>query len=252
MPLPVRRRSGNPMLNDRTFGDLPGAGVGFGGMTLKGTVDKSFLLLVVLMASALWPWSQLTGGDVQAVSGTTMLGVFGGFIVAMIIRFKPTAAPYLAIPYAALEGLALGGISAIFELRYRGIAIQAVGCTFAVTLALLIAYRAGLIRVTERFKAMLAAATLGVLLFYVATMILGFFHVSLQALYAPTPLGIGISLVIVGVAALNVVLAFDLIERGVAAGAPKYMEWYCAFSLMVTLVWLYLEIIRLLALTRRN
>jgi uncharacterized YccA/Bax inhibitor family protein len=251
MPLPVRR-TGNPMLNDRTFGDLPRSGIGFGGMTLKGTIDKSFLLLVVLMASALWPWSQLQGGDIQAVSSITMLGAFGGFIVAMIIRFKSTAAPYLAIPYAALEGLALGGISAIFELRYHGIAIQAVGCTFAVVLGLLIAYRTGLIRVTERFRAMVAAATLGVLLFYVATMILGFFHVSLQALYAPTPLGITVSLVIVAIAAFNVVMAFDNVQQGVAAGAPKYMEWYCAFGVMVTLVWLYLEMLRLLALTRRN
>ncbi len=251
MPLPVRRTS-NPMLNERTFGDLPRTGIGLGGMTLKGTIDKSFLLLVVLMAAALWPWSQLAGGDLQAVSSTALLGALGGFVVAMIIRFKVTAAPYLAIPYAALEGLALGGISAIFEQRYHGIAIQAVGLTFAVLFALLIAYRTRLIRVTEQFRAMVVAATFGIMLFYVATLILGFFHVSLQALYAPTPLGIGISLVIVGIAALNVVLAFDLIDRGVAGGAPKYMEWYCAFSLMVTLVWLYLEMLRLLALTRRN
>jgi uncharacterized YccA/Bax inhibitor family protein len=251
MPLPVRR-TGNPMLNDRTFGSLPRLGIGIEGMTLKGTIDKSFLLLVVLMAAALWPWSQLAGGDIQAVSGTAMLGALGGFILAMVVGFKPTTAPYLAIPYAALEGLFLGGISAIFEQRYHGIAIQAVGVTFGVLAALLIAYRTHLIRVTEQFRAMVVAATFGVLLFYVATLILGFFHVSLQALYAPTPLGIGISLVIVGIAALNLVLAFDLIDRGVAGRAPKYMEWYCAFSLMVALVWLYLEILRLLALTRRN
>src|SRR5215469_2900356 len=251
MPLPVR--TGNPMLNERTFGSLPRVGIGAEGMTLKGTVDKSFLLLVVLMVAALWPWSQLGSGDVQAVSGDTLIGAFGGFIVAMIIRFKPTAAPYLSIPYAALEGLALGGISAIFEQRYHGIAIQAVGLTFGVLAALLIAYRTRLIRVTEQFRAMVVAATFGILLFYVATLLLGFFHVSsLQALYAPTPLGIGISLVIVGIAALNVVLAFDLIDRGVAGGAPRYMEWYCAFSLMVTLVWLYMEILRLLSLTRQR
>ncbi|HUA25816.1 MAG TPA: Bax inhibitor-1/YccA family protein [Steroidobacteraceae bacterium] len=251
MPLPVRRTS-NPMLNERTFGGLPRSGVGLEGMTLKGTIDKSFLLLIVLMVAALWPWSQLAGGDVQAISSLTLLGVLGGFIVAMIVGFKPTAAPYLAIPYAALEGLALGGISAIFEQRYHGIAIQAVGLTFAVLLALLIAYRTGLIRVTAQVRAMVVAATFGVMLFYLATMLLGFFHVSTQALYAPTPLGIGISLVIVAIAAFNVVLSFDLIDRGVAGGAPKYMEWYCAFSLMVTLVWLYLEMLRLLALTRRN
>lgn len=251
MPLPVRR-TGNPMLNERTFGGLPRMGIGVEGMTLKGTIDKSFLLLIVLMAAALWPWSQLAGGDVQAVSSTALVGAFGGFILAMIVSFKPTTAPYLAVPYAALEGLFLGGISAVFEQRYHGIAIQAVGVTFGVLAALLIAYRTHLIRVTDRFRAMVVAATFGILLFYVATMILGFFHVSVQALYAPTPLGITISVVIVGIAALNLVMAFDLIDRGVAGGAPKYMEWYCAFGLMVALVWLYLEILRLLALTRRN
>lgn len=251
MPLPVRR-SGNPMLNERTFGNLPRAGFGVEGMTLKGTIDRSFLLLIVLMVAALWPWSQMAGGDVQSVSSLTLLGALGGFIAAMIVSFKPTTAPYLALPYAALEGLFLGGISALFEQKYHGIAIQAVGLTFGVLGALLIAYRTRLIRVTDQFRAMVVAATFGILLFYVATLILGFFHFSLQALYAPTPLGIGISLVIVGIAALNVVLAFDLIDRGIASGAPKFMEWYCAFSLMVTLVWLYLEMLRLLALTRQR
>lgn len=251
MPLPVRR-TGNPMLNERTFGSLPRAGFGVEGMTLKGTIDRSFLLLIVLMAAALWPWSQMAGGDIQAVYSLMLLGAVGGFIAAMIVSFKPTTAPYLAIPYAALEGLFLGGISAMFEQRYHGIAIQAVGLTFGVLGALLIAYRTGLIRVTDQFRAMVVAATFGILLFYVATLILGFFHFSLQALYAPTPLGIGISLVIVAIAALNVVLAFDLIDRGVASGAPRFMEWYCAFSLMVTLVWLYLEMLRLLALTRQR
>lgn len=251
MPLPVRR-TGNPILNERTFGNLPRVGLGVEGMTLKGTIDKSFLLLIVLMVSAFWPWSQMAGGDAQAVSGLMLLGLFGGFIVAMIASFKPTTARFLAIPYAALEGLFLGGISAVLEQRYHGIAIQAVGLTFGVVAALLIAYRTRLIRVTDQFRAMVVAATFGIMLFYLASMILGFFHFSTQALFAPTPLGIGISLLIVGVAALNVVLAFDLIERGVAGGAPKFMEWYCAFSLMVTLVWLYMEMLRLLVLTRRN
>ncbi|HJS90409.1 MAG TPA: Bax inhibitor-1/YccA family protein [Steroidobacteraceae bacterium] len=251
MPLPVRRTS-HPTLNERTFSSLPRVGIGAEGMSLKGTIDKSFLLLVVLMAAAFWPWSQMAGGDLQAVSSTMGLGFLGGFVLGLIVSFKPTLARYLAIPYAALEGLALGGFSAILEQRYHGIAIQAVGLTFAVLAALLIAYRTRLIRVTDQFRAMVVGATVGIMLLYAATLLLGLFHVSLQALYAPTPLGIGISLVIVGVAALNVVLAFDLIERGVAGGAPKYMEWYCAFSLMVTLVWLYLEILRLLALTRRN
>jgi uncharacterized YccA/Bax inhibitor family protein len=250
MPLPARRTS-NPILNERTFSSLPRFGVGVEGMTLKGTIDKSFLLLIVLMVSALWPWSQyMATGNAQAVDLTMMLGLIGGLILAFIISFKPTLASYLSIPYAALEGLAVGGFSAVLEQHYHGIAIQAVGLTFGVLAALLIAYRAHLIRVTQRFRAMVVAATLGVLIFYVATMVLGFFHVSTQALFAPTGLGIGISLVIVAIAAANVVLAFDQIERGVAGGAPKYMEWYCAFGMIVTLVWLYIEIISLLAQTQ--
>ena len=251
MPLPVRR-TGNPGLNEKTFASLPRVGIGVQGMTLKGTIDKSFLLLIVLMVAALWPWSQMASGDVQAVSSTMILGALGGFVLALIISFKATLAPYLSIPYAALEGLAVGGLSAILEQRYPGIAIQAVGLTFGVLAVLLIAYRMRLLRVTAQFRAIVIGATGGIALLYLATWILGLFHVAVQVLYAATPLGIGISLVIVAVAALNLVLDFDLIERGVAGGAPKYMEWYSAFGLILTLVWLYIELLRLLSKVRRN
>ncbi|MGH8318370.1 MAG: Bax inhibitor-1/YccA family protein [Steroidobacteraceae bacterium] len=252
MPLPVRR-TGNPGLNEKTFASLPRLGIGVEGMTLKGTVDKSFLLLIVLMLSALWPWSQyMASGDIQAVSTTMLLGFGGGLILAFIICFKAHLAPYLAVPYAALEGLALGGISAVFEQRYHGIALQAVGLTFGVLAVLLIAYRMRLIRVTAQFRAMVVGATGGIMLLYLAVWILSFFHIAVPVLYAATPLGIGISLVIVAVAALNLVLDFDLIERGVAGGAPKYMEWYSAFALILTLVWLYIELLRLLSKVRRT
>ncbi|MDE2448789.1 MAG: Bax inhibitor-1/YccA family protein [Gammaproteobacteria bacterium] len=251
MPLPVRR-TGNPGLNEKTFASLPRVGIGVDGMTLKGTIDKSFLLLIVLMVAALWPWSQMANGDLQAVSATMMLGFLGGLVLGVVISFKATLAPYLAIPYAALEGLGVGGVSAILEQRYPGIAIQAVGLTFGVLAVLLVAYRMRLIRVTAQFRAMVIGATGGIMLLYLAAWVLSFFHVSVPVLYAASPLGIGISLVIVGVAALNLVLDFDLIERGVAGGAPKYMEWYSAFGLMVTLVWLYLELLRLLSKVRRN
>jgi uncharacterized YccA/Bax inhibitor family protein len=252
MPLPVRR-TGNPGLNEKTFASLPRLGIGVEGMTLKGTIDKSFLLLIVLMVAALWPWSQyMASGDVQAVSSTMILGLIGGFVLALIISFKATLAPYLSVPYAALEGLAVGGLSAILEQRYHGIAIQAVGLTFGVLAVLLFAYRMRWVRATAQFRAMVIGATGGIALLYLAAMILGFFHVSVPVLYAATPLGIGISLVIVGVAALNLVLDFDLIERGVAGSAPKYMEWYAAFGLMVTLVWLYIEILRLLSKVRQR
>lgn len=251
MPLPVRR-TGNPGLNERTFARLPRPAIGVEGMTLKGTIDRSFLLLVVCMVAALWPWSQMAGGDVQAVSSTMMIGLIGGFILALIISFKATLAPYLSVPYAALEGLVVGGLSAILEQRYHGIAIQAVGLTFGVLAVLLFAYRMRWVRATAQFRAMVIGATGGIALLYLATMVLGFFHIAVPVLYAATPLGIGISLVIVAVAALNLVLDFDLIERGVAGGAPKYMEWYAAFGLLVTLVWLYIEILRLLSKVRRD
>jgi len=251
MPLPVRR-TGNPGLNERTFRSQPRLGIGVEGMTLKGTIDRSFLLLIVLMAAALWPWSQMAGGDIDAVSSTMMLGLLGGFVLALVISFKANLAPYLAVPYAALEGLAVGGLSAILEQHYRGIAIQAVGLTFGVLAVMLVAYRMRWIRATAQFRAMVIGATGGIALLYLATLVLGLFHISVPVLYAATPLGIGISLVIVGIAALNLVLDFDLIERGVAGGAPKYMEWYAAFGLMVTLVWLYIEMLRLLSKVRRN
>jgi uncharacterized YccA/Bax inhibitor family protein len=180
------------------------------------------------------------------------IGIIGGLVAALVISFKPMTAPYLAIPYAALEGLAMGAISAVFERRYPGIAIQAVGATFAVFAAMLLAYKTGLIRVTERFRAVVLGATLAIGLFYLVTMGLSLFHVSLGGMFNGSALGIGISLAIICVAALNLVLDFDIIESGAARGAPKYMEWFSAFGLLVTLVWLYMEILRLLANTRRN
>jgi uncharacterized YccA/Bax inhibitor family protein len=222
-------------------------------MTLQGSINKAFLLLVVLLAGALWPWSQyLATGDASVVSTSVLVGALGGVVLALVISFKATLAPYLAVPYAALEGLALGGISALLERRYPGIAVQAVGLTFSVMAVMLVAYRAGVIRATARFRAIVIGATGAIALFYVLTMILGFFHVEVPVLNESSPLGIILSLVIVAVAALNLVLDFDLIESGVAQGAPRYMEWYASFALLVTLVWLYMEILRLLSKVRRN
>jgi len=249
MPLPVR--SGNPGLNDKTFSSQPRPAFGEERMTLQGSINKSFLLLVVLLAGALWPWSQyLSTGDAAVVSTSVLVGAIGGLVLALVISFKAHLAPYLAIPYAALEGLAVGGISALLEQRYPGIAMQAVGLTFGVFAVMLVAYRAHLIRVTERFRSIVFGATGAIALVYVISMVLGFFHVSVPILNDASPLGIIVSLVIVGVAALNLVLDFDLIESGVQRGAPRYMEWYSAFAVMVTLVWLYMEILRLLSKLR--
>ena len=247
-------RSGNPGLNDNTFASQPLAGYGQERMTLSGAINKSFLLLVVLLAGALWPWSQYlsSGGDTAAAGVAVLAGVVGGGILGLIISFKANWAPVLSIPYAALEGLALGGISAVLERRYPGIAIQAVGLTFAVFAVMLTAYRAGLIRATERFRAIVIGATAGIAVLYLASMVLGLFHVDTSALFGHTPLSIGISLFVAGIAALNLILDFDFIESGAARGVPRYMEWYSAFALLMTLVWLYLEILRLLANSRRN
>jgi uncharacterized YccA/Bax inhibitor family protein len=252
MPLPVPR-SGNPGLNDKTFSGLPRPMAADERMTLQGSINKSFLLLVVLLVGAFWPWSQyLSTGDVSVVSTSIMIGAIGGLVLGLIISFKATTAPYLAIPYAGLQGLAMGGLSALLERRYPGIAIQAVGLTFGVLAVLLVAYSMRLIRVTQQFRSIVIGATGAIALLYLVTLVLGFFHINVPVLNDSSPLGIIVSLVICGVAALNLVLDFDLIESGVARGAPRYMEWYCAFGLLVTLVWLYMEMLRLLSKIRRQ
>jgi uncharacterized YccA/Bax inhibitor family protein len=246
-------KSGNPGLNDKTFSGLPRPALADERMSLQGTVNKSFLMLLVLMGAALWPWSQyLATGNPAVVGLPVMVGAIGGLVLALIISFRPTTAPYLALPYAALEGLVLGGISALLERRYPGIAIQATALTFGVLAALLLAYKARLIQATARFKAIVIAGTGAIFLLYLVTAVLGLFHVATPFISDSSPLSIGLSLIICGFAALNLVLDFDLIESGVAQGAPRYMEWYGAFGLLVTLVWLYMEILRLLSKVRQR
>jgi len=249
----INVKSGNPGLSDRTFRGLPRPALESERMTLQGTVNKAFLSLVVLMAAALWPWSEfMQTGNPAVVAPAMLIGAVGGLILALIVSFKATTAPYLVLPYAALEGLVLGALSAILERRYPGIAIQATALTFGVLAALLIAYKARLIQATQRLRSIVIGGTLAIALLYVVAMVLNLFHVQTPFMYDSSPLSILISLVVVGFAALNLVLDFDLIETGVAQGAPRYMEWYGAFGLLVTLVWLYMEILRLLANTRRN
>jgi uncharacterized YccA/Bax inhibitor family protein len=253
MPL---MKTSNPALGSKTFENLPGAG--YGGMvdaanrmSLSGTVNKTGILLVCTMATAAWVWHMFVQSrDMTEVGPWLMLGAFGGFVMAMVTVFKKEWSPVTAPLYALLEGLVLGGLSAVFDFRYPGIAFQAVGLTFGTLFVLLLAYSSGMIKVTQKFRLGVVAATGGIMLFYLAQMILGFFHVQFLAINGSGPLSIGISLFVVAIAALNLVLDFDFIEQGVAYGAPKYMEWYGAFGIMVTLVWLYLEILRLLAKTR--
>jgi uncharacterized YccA/Bax inhibitor family protein len=224
-------------------------------MTVSGTVNKTGVLAICVVATAVWTWSRfLNAGDVDGATASVLpllaLGGIGGFVVALVTIFKKEWAPVTAPIYALLEGLVLGGISAMTELRFPGIPMQAVGLTFGTLVAMLLVYRSGVIKVTDNFRLGVVAATGGIALFYLATMVMGFFGVRFPSVFGAGLLGIGISLFVVVIAALNLVLDFDLIERGAQAGAPKYMEWYGAFALMVTLIWLYLEILRLLSKLR--
>ena len=224
-------------------------------MTVSGTVNKTGVLAICVVATAAWTWNRFLNSPnpdeaIASIRPLLAVGAIGGFIVAIVTVFKRTWAPITAPIYALLEGLVLGSISAITELRLPGVPMQAVGLTFGTLVALLLVYRSGLIRVTDNFRLGVVAATGGIALFYAVTMIMGFFGVHFPSVFGAGPLGIGISIFVVIIAALNLVLDFDLIENGARAGAPKYMEWYGAFALMVTLIWLYLEILRLLSRLR--
>jgi len=208
------------------------------------------LLLVLLTAGFTWTQFYQAGGNPAAVSGWMMLGLFGGLAAAFATIFKQTWAPITAPIYALLEGLFLGGISATFEASYPGIVIQATMLTFGTLFAMLAAYQSGLVRATEKFKMGVMAATGGIALVYFSTIILGFFGVAVPFVHGNGLFSIGFSLFVVVIAALNFVLDFDLIEQGVKRGAPKFMEWYCSFALMVTLIWLYIEFLRLLSKIR--
>jgi uncharacterized YccA/Bax inhibitor family protein len=244
-------RTANPALNAKTFRNMPAAVDTDHAMTIQGTVNKTVIMLVLLVISASWTWGMFySSGSAAAVSPWMIGGAIGGFIVAMITVFKKHWSGITAPIYAVLEGLFLGGISAVFESMYPGIVMQAVMLTFGTMFGLLFAYKSGLIKVTENFRLGLVAATGGIFLVYMASFILGFFGINMPFIHESGLLGIGFSLFVVVIAALNLVLDFDFIEHGAEAGAPKFMEWYAAFGLMVTLIWLYVEMLRLLAKLR--
>jgi uncharacterized YccA/Bax inhibitor family protein len=246
-------RTANPALTSGTF-SIPGGRLAFGEtMTLNGTINRTGILLVCVLVTALWTWNQFfTTRDPATVGPYIMVGAFGGLIMGFVTIFKKQWSPVTAPIYSLLEGLFLGGISATLELRFPGIAIEAVALTFGTCFCLLLAYRSGLIRPSQKFMLGIVAATGGIMLIYFATMILGFFHVQVPYIYGSGPIGILFSLAVVVIAALNLILDFNFIEQGVAQGAPKYMEWYAAFGLMVTLIWLYLEMLRLLTKLRER
>jgi uncharacterized YccA/Bax inhibitor family protein len=243
----IMMRTGNPALNAKTFTNIQSFSSA-NNMTIQGTVNKTGFLLVLLALSAGYVWNQFfTHGSAEAIMPYFYPALGGAFIVGIITVFKKEWAKITAPIYAILEGLLLGGISAIFEAQFPGIVMQAVGLTFGTLFALLLAYKSGVIRATENFKLGVVAATGGIAVFYLVSIVMGFFGFNLSFMHDSSLLSIGISVFIVVIAALNLVLDFDFIEHGAESGAPKYMEWYAAFGLLVTLIWLYLEILRLLA-----
>jgi uncharacterized YccA/Bax inhibitor family protein len=254
-------RQSNPALSESTFERFTQNGI-FGGpnaqnrddlMTVEGTVNKTLILLFLAAISAGWSWKYaLDPMMADTVWPIVLVSMLVGLVVGLVTCFKPAWARFLAPAYAVLEGIVLGALSVIVNQRYPGIASQAIGLTFAVLGVMLVAYRTGLIRVTDKFRMVVVCATGAIFLYgLVAWAFMLFGHDSAwSARYSfenHSPLAIGISLIVVGIAALNLTLDFDFIERGAQFGAPKYMEWYGAFGLMVTLIWLYINLLRLLA-----
>ena len=232
-------RSGNPAfskgfeVNENITGEV---------MTLNGTVNKTGILLALCVGGAFFGWN---------TPGLIMPSMLIGLGLAIFTIFNPKNSAYTAPAYAAIEGVALGGITMLFELQYPGIGIQAIGLTFGILASLLFCYKSGIIKPDENFRLMIFAGTMGIFILYFVSFIMSFFGNSIGFIHSSGIFGIGFSLFVVAIASLNLVLDFDFIEEGAEKGMPKYLEWYGAFSLMVTLIWLYLEILRLLSKIRR-
>ena len=235
-------KSGNPVLRDSTFTDAqPGRGV----MTLDGVVNKTGILILLCMVSFCFAWYQPA-----PAMPLILAGALGGFVIGIVTCFMPRIAPFTSPVYALLEGLFLGGLSAMLERSFPYIAAQAAGLTFGTLVIMLTLYKTRIIRVTEGLKTAVIAATAAIAVLYLVGFVLNMFGKQIPYIHSTGWIGIGFSLFVVGLAAFNLLLDFDFIEQGVCNGAPKYLEWYAGFSLLVTLVWLYLELLRLLAKLR--
>lgn len=247
-------KSSNPILKEKAF-RKEAYNTDTGVMTVNGTIEKTGIMLFILIIAATYTWGKFfNSGDMEnamgSMGGWLIGGALGGFAVAMAIIFMKKMAGYLAPIYAILEGLFLGAISAIFESQYQGIVMNAVLATVSTFLFMLFAYRTGLIKVTEKLRAIIVGATGAVAVMYLLSIVMGFFGIQMSFLHGSSMLSIGVSLLVIVIAAFNLLLDFDFIEKGSAAGAPKYMEWYGAFGLVLTLVWLYIEFLRLLSKLR--
>lgn len=257
-------KSGNPTLSEKRFKDtiLDQVVTHENAMTVNGTMQKFGILFLMTMATAYYSWKEaVEGGNSWTL---VLIGAFGGLGVALILAFKKEWSPFLAPVYALLEGLFVGAVSAYFEYAfaarqdyyaggYSGIVLQAVGLTFSVVIAMYLLYKFNVIKVTQQFRSIVLIATFGIAIFYIVCMFLSLSNANLPSFtFQNTPIGIAFSVFVVALAALNLLLDFDMIEKGVEMGAPKYMEWYGAFGLLVTIVWLYMEILRLLAKLNRK
>jgi uncharacterized YccA/Bax inhibitor family protein len=245
-------KSSNPALKENIF--HKDYSISSEAMTINGTMNKTGLMLLIVMAAAIFTWNKFFAaiavnpeGGAAAVMPWVIVGGIGGLITAIVTAFRPQSSGISAPIYAIFEGLLLGGLSAIFESMYAGIVMRAVALTLAVFLSMLFLYRSGIIKVTEKLKMGIFAATAGIAVVYLVSFIGGFFGMEFSFLHGNSNFSIGFSLLVVAIAAFNLVLDFSFIENAAEQGAPKYMEWYGAFGLMVTLIWLYLEILRLLS-----
>ena len=214
-------------------------------MTVSGTINKGFLMLLLLIASAAITWSLTFSGNNPIV--LTIGGAIAGLVLVLIASFKPQYSTFLAPGYAIFEGLFIGGISAIFEAMYPGIVIQAVGATFVTFIVCFALYKYEVVKVTEQFKSIVIASTLAIATYYVISWLLSMFTSFQPVHYGNSWMSIGISVFVIVIAAMNLFLDFDQIEKGAQQKLPKYMEWFGAMGLMITLVWLYIEFLRLLS-----
>jgi uncharacterized YccA/Bax inhibitor family protein len=243
-------RSGNPALREETFARFGYSRESGEVMTVQGVVFKTILLLLIAAGTAVWTWMNYLQGHFGLVTGAIWVGMLGGLVVAFATVFKMSWAPITAPLYAALEGLFLGGISVAINAQYPGIAVEAIGLTMATLMAMMIIFQSGLIKVNDSFRSIILSATFGIAIFYFIAIILSMFGINISLLTGNGWVSIGFSVFVVAIAAFNLLIDFDFITQGANRRAPKYMEWYGAFALMVTLVWLYLEILRLLAKVR--
>ncbi len=240
-------RSSNPVMTGKIYEKAGGVSAGAPVMTINGTINKIGLMLLLVIGAAAYTWKIVMGENPGSAGTLAIVGAIGGFIMAMVTVFRPQSSAITAPIYAILEGLFLGAISAIINAKYPGVAFQAVLLTIGTLFTMLFLYRSGYIRATPRFRRGVMMATGAVFFAYLMSWIMGMFGMSVGFMHSNGPLGILINLVIIVIAALNLIMDFDFIEKGSQMGAPKYMEWYGAFGLMVTLIWLYIEFLRLLS-----